>query len=378
MKNVSTYINNIKEHADFSIDNITVEHRSNNKKRDFLFVNKAQCMHIPNKPSKMIDMCKQLADLVNENIKDANHILVIGFAETATAIGNLVADYLNNCDFVMTTTREEIPLAEDVISFQEEHSHASSQKLLSYPYMNFDRFDYILFVEDEISTGKTIMNFINVFDKKIGNKRYGVASVCNWQNKEAQETFKNKAIDVFALITGELKDAEMKMDLNGIKVNSEPINTIKEWVVPECCKTALFTQERLGHKTNRDFSRTYEYVKRGLKLFHTENSTIRVVGTEECKYLAIKVGEYLESSGYNVICQSTTRSPIDIMEGGELYCKHNVISLYEHERKNYIYNLPNQNTCMTVIITDALMSEDEKNEFATVFKNPMMVVIPEM
>lgn len=79
-------------------------------------------------------------------------LLVIGFAETATAIGAAVAAELG-ADY-MQTTRELVPDAE-YLYFSEEHSHATEQKLVKN---DIDRalrtIDRILFVEDEVTTEK--------------------------------------------------------------------------------------------------------------------------------------------------------------------------------------------------------------------------------
>ena len=65
-----------------------------------------------------------------ENIKVTDErIAIIGFAETATAIGNYVAAKLPNCVYEMQTTREELLGEEPIIEFFEEHSHAKQQLL---------------------------------------------------------------------------------------------------------------------------------------------------------------------------------------------------------------------------------------------------------
>ena len=68
---VRKYVNNIEEKEGMSIEKfITVEKRSNNAKRDFLFVNKEQCKHIPCKASDMVAMCKTLGEDVASIIKE--------------------------------------------------------------------------------------------------------------------------------------------------------------------------------------------------------------------------------------------------------------------------------------------------------------------
>ena len=146
-----------------------MEHRSNNPKRDYLFVNKIQCKHIPAKPSEMINMCYELANKVNERIEEIGQlnrddkILVVGFAETATAIAGFVADKLKYNNYLIRTTREDIDDAIPLLTFEEEHSHATTQMLFTHSgdlRLRLDKFKMVLFVEDEISTGNTICNFI--------------------------------------------------------------------------------------------------------------------------------------------------------------------------------------------------------------------------
>ena len=64
-----------------------------------------------------------LADTLRTSFEE-ERLLVIGFAETATAIGAAVAAELG-ADYVQTT-RELVPDAE-YLYFSEEHSHATEQ-----------------------------------------------------------------------------------------------------------------------------------------------------------------------------------------------------------------------------------------------------------
>ena len=79
--------------------------RDNNTKRKYLVVNRLQGKHIPVKPSDFFGMTDALADIVCEAYKDEK-LLLIGFAETATAIGMAVASKLDT--LYMQTTRENI------------------------------------------------------------------------------------------------------------------------------------------------------------------------------------------------------------------------------------------------------------------------------
>ena len=379
IKNPKNYIKDIVFDKEFGIHNITVEHRSNNPKRDYLFVNKKQCKHIPASPSEMVEMCKLLANKVNNTLANVvpldEKVLVIGFAETATAIGNCVADNLCCDAYVLQTTREDVPNSVEIIRFEEEHSHATTQKLLTYAEnpINLDDYVYILFVEDEISTGNTILNFIDAFEAKHPGFRYGVASICNWQNTENKEKFKQRGIDVFALISGNLVDKDLKLiDKEDIEylvttscdsVKTEPYNIGCNPACKNMLGEDLFRETRLGHNTNMDLTELFKYVEGKVKAVSAKS--IRIIGTEEFMYIPIKVGEYLESIGCEVICHSTTRSPIDkvymnnLKDSDAKTCscydtivsKFTLDSVYDANRNTYLYNLEEM-TDLIFIITD--------------------------
>ena len=376
IKNPNTYI---KMDSTNGSDIITVEHRSNNPKRDYLFVNRLQCKHIPCSPSAMIDMCKNLANKVNSKLADMltrdESILVIGFAETATAIGSFVAQNLKYKAYIMHTTREDVLNSKELIRFEEEHSHATTQKLLTYYDHDTDkflsRFSYILFVEDEISTGKTILNFIDAF-KKAGLSsgrqiKFGVASICNWQNSECQKIYKDNNIDTFSLLSGELLDTNAKMDIaesqiyedgNHISYACTNVYDIKDF--RSLVLGNIFGGERLGGWDEDALPKSLTYknlIDRILEITRGCES-VRIIGTEEFMYIPISIGKTLEEYGKNVICHATTRSKIDVMksefdgEGSGIKLRCNVRSAYENGRNTYIYNT-NEPTDIVLVITDS-------------------------
>jgi len=415
-----TYISNSSEGRQFKINNLTVEHRSNNAKRDFLFVNKTQCKHIPCSPIKMIKACEILAQEINSffsiNTRYANKVLVIAFAETATAIGNIVANYVRDCTYIMTTTREDIPNSKELITFEEEHSHSTTQKLLTYDDGSFDiyNYDFILFIDDEITTGNTILNFIKAFEKRFPTKRfsYGVASICNWMNIENRRVFKDKSIETFYLIEGILIDASLKLinninsniefesRIDNLNKNSKDSGLLIHYSAYDnksknTSEDNIFRQERLGKTpgnltdmTIREFTRKDHILNdlivkiKGLieRLNEQGNNitSIRVIGTEEFMYIPIMVAAYLEEARYEVICHSTTRSPIDKIQyrkgmtqvsgiQDNIVSKYSVLSPYDKNRETFIYNI-NEWTDLTIIITDVDMDYDTKMDYYDLLK----------
>ena len=155
--------------------------RHNNKKRTYLLVNPLQSKHIPASPSESLDMMKTLGEKVA--IKCPNAKLVIGFAETATAIGAAVASCLADDCIYIHTTREKPGELSDWVEFNEEHSHAVEQKLYSKNLtMLIANTQEIILVDDELSTGKTLINFTQQLKKKcpeLKDKKIIAASIIN-------------------------------------------------------------------------------------------------------------------------------------------------------------------------------------------------------
>lgn len=363
IKNLEKYIK-LSPVIDTEYDNIiTVEHRSNNLKRDYLFVNKLQCKHIPCSPIEMAELCKKLAYKVQMNLYDSDNVLVIGFAETATALANILAENLDaNSIYVTVTTREDVPGSKTVVQFEEEHSHAVNQKLLTYDSknkLNLTDYNYILFVDDEITTGKTILNCINELNKKLGNHevRYGVASICNWLNKTKENTFDKLCIDEYFILSGEIKDENIKFgNINVIKKDeTHSLSDSTKYEVHDFHNksSSVFREERLGHNKTR----TIPHIKEIINLCKDAES-IRIIGSEEFMTIPIKLGVELGKLGKDVICHSTTRSKIDVikdsMHDGEysgIKKRYKVKSPYEKNRNTYIYNT-SEKVDLTIILTD--------------------------
>lgn len=387
IKSIKHYVSVDDETVDDKFDEsiMTVEHRSNNPKRDYLFVNKLQCKHIPCNPSKMHEMCARLASKVNAEINKigARNILVVGFAETATAIGTIVADNLVGQVTVLHTTREEVPYSKQLITFEEEHSHATTQKLLVKDDTDINQLlnktDYILFVEDEISTGNTIMNFIKAL-KKTGlckeNILFGIASICNWAaNRELSIPDEVKSIDMFYLIGGELKDVNAKMNINKSNLDCECSVAFSE---NDCIeesmsnkkydildlqegeeRESIFVNDRTLFIKDRfrksDIDSKIMSVVSGTKVKQTQS--VRVIGTEECMSLPIMIGSVLDKAGCEVLCHATTRSKIDVIisefdgTASGIKSRHSVPSAYKEDRNTYIYNLE-EYTDITIVVSD--------------------------
>ena len=86
-------------------------------------------------------------------------VAVLGFAETATALGHCVAEALGGADYLHSTRRSVAGVA-TAGAFVEEHSHHTGHLVLpSDPGLLAGPRPLVL-VDDELSTGRTAVNTI--------------------------------------------------------------------------------------------------------------------------------------------------------------------------------------------------------------------------
>jgi len=342
--------------------------RENNNKRKYLVVNRLQGKHIPVSPSAFFGMTGELAEIVGEAYK-GERLLLVGFAETATAIGASLAVRLDA--WYMQTTRENI----DGVSwlyFTESHSHATEQKLvLEDIEAIIAETDRIVFVEDEVTTGNTILKIVDIIDREYGGDvKFSVASLLNGMDETSREVYRNRNIGVHYLV---------KTDHSGYTEIAEGYKKDGEYFGKNTCLPENPPKIKCvkGGLNARRLVRGSEYAK-GCERLWTEISSdfadlsgrILVLGTEEFMYPALFIARELEKEGNTVRCHSTTRSPIAVSreEDYPLHRRYELASLYDDERTTFIYDLNKYDTVL--IITDSqCKSERGVNSLANALRN---------
>lgn len=339
------------------IELIGIAERENNTKRRYLYVNRLQAKHVPVSPHKMIDLSQALGRELYADFQKKT-VTFIGFAETATAIGAAIAADFPGKAYYLQTTREHISSEFAVVDFQEEHSHATEQLLFCKEQAEIlEQSDQIIFVEDEITTGKTILNFIHALKQKGYGNRFCAASFVNSMTGEQMQKYQQEGIGIYYLI-------KLANDADGItftKSKSIQCNTQVKMNVGTAKQ-----YEIKGRKEPRTGLLAQEY-QNGCKDLanevlqilgdqETSGRRILVMGTEECMYPAIYTGYTVENKypEAEVRTHATTRSPICPRKelGYPLNSRFALESLYEAERKSFLYNVENYD--IAVIITDAL------------------------
>lgn len=332
---------------------LRVAKRYRNAKRAYLLVNPLQAKHMPVSPTEALTMMRTLGEGLQQEFPGAR--LVLGFAETATALGAAVASRLGpDCAF-LTTTREagEGP---GWVRFLEEHSHAAEQKLWGGDLdALLQETDTVLFVDDEISTGKTLRNMVAQLTRRwpaLGEKTLVAASLLNRVTPEQEEALADAGITCRCLVRLPQEDHTAQ---------------VADWTVteapPAVPQNLSFRQETLPgeglldpRKTLRigAYDRSCQAVAEAM-LSHTLGPVetlgkTLVLGTEECMYPALRLGEKLERLGAEVCCHATTRSPIGLCDapGYPIRSGWKLPSFYEEERTTYVYNLREYDTVIVV------------------------------
>ena len=133
--------------------------------------------------------------------------VVLGFAETATGLGHLVADQLRAACY-LHSTRRMVPTVDVAGTFQEGHSHATDHLLLPVPTTLLDTDSPLILVDDELSTGRTAMGTITEAHRRHRRRHYVLATLIDLRSETDEAEMRSLAahldcrIDVISLVRG--------------------------------------------------------------------------------------------------------------------------------------------------------------------------------
>ena len=348
---------------EYSADDVlTLAKRYKNTKRQYLLVDPLQGKHLPVEPEKALEMFHTLGRELAEKYPDTR--LIIGFAETATAVGAGVSTCFENCIYIHTT-REEIPEVESWAEFLEEHSHAAEQKLCAEHLGEWiDRTGTVILVDDEISTGKTLINIVaqmRAMFPALSEKRIVAASIINRVSEENTARLLENGILSECLV--KIPNTDFSEAVSGIEVSAAigrnaVCGTEKGPLYDEILPEILLPDPRRGMSIRFYERRMSLLANEVVSLLKNENKIFGdclVLGTEECMYPALAIGDRMKKQGVaeSVQMHATTRSPIGISdrEGYPIRSGYALESFYEADRQTFIYNLRKRD--LVLIVTDA-------------------------
>ncbi|MGO1060776.1 phosphoribosyltransferase family protein [Planococcus sp. FY231025] len=324
-----------------------------NKKRQFLFVSKLIAKHLAVNPvlalgtgtllaSLLMEksgiapppQVDELAQMVGSGASDAGLMrsameyrvalpektLFIGMAETATGLGHSVFQHFTN-SFYIHTTREDIAGLTPSFVFEEEHSHATSHRVYAQEGILEDA-EAIVLIDDEISTGNTLVNLIKALDSQFPGKSYTSLSILDWRSPAQQQNVavlgaeRGIGISVLSLASGQFELHHGSSPDDGGLVNlrgqssAELAEADHAGELPHVSETGqryLPLTGRFGLSSAEHLGIDGWALRTAELLQSAEGEKPLVIGIGENMYLPLRLA--FELSG-EALVQTTTRSPI--------------------------------------------------------------------
>ncbi|MEV7731158.1 phosphoribosyltransferase [Streptomyces sp. NPDC088921] len=156
-----------------------------NPKRAHLLVSNVLGKHVPQSPSVVygqgFGLGRRVRDLLGD--EEAARAVVLGYAETATGLGHSVADGIALAPY-LHSTRRPVPGVAPAGGFEESHSHATSHLLLPEDPALLAGDGPLVLVDDEFSTGNTVLNTIRDLHERYPRSRYVVVALVDMRSEE--------------------------------------------------------------------------------------------------------------------------------------------------------------------------------------------------
>ncbi|MBD9723776.1 phosphoribosyltransferase [Streptomyces caniscabiei] len=158
-----------------------------NPKRAHLLVSNVLGKHVPQSPAVVYGHGFALGGRVRELLGEdgARAAVVLGYAETATGLGHSVADGVGEAPYLHSTRRPVEGVAQ-AGGFEESHSHATSHLLLPKDPALLAGPGPLVLVDDEFSTGNTVLNTIRALHERYPRERYVVVALVDMRSTADQ------------------------------------------------------------------------------------------------------------------------------------------------------------------------------------------------
>ena len=309
--------------------------------------------------------------------------VVVGYAETATSLGHIVAEYLY-APYIHSTRyghEDKVPYGR----FEEAHSHATSHKLLPDNDEFFNNDLPMVLVDDELSTGKTILATIDELQALNPRKKYIVVTLIDCRS-EADKL----ALDDFARkIAAEISVVSLS---EGVVSYPHDIVERAAKIISDMPKESMSYEARMW-QTNRisvDFS-SFNHARYGIDEFDPElakeisdkvwekaKGKTLILGLEEFMYLPVTVGQHLEATGMDVYSSSTTRSPVAPFDSSDYAIRNCLTFLGPEDEERFAYNIEGFDTIVVIVEPGTDVGEITKpnglaEKLTTLTKNIILV-----
>lgn len=172
-----------------------------NPKRAHLLVSHVLGKHVPQSPAVVRRSGYELGLRVRALLGDAEarRAVVLGYAETATGLGHCVADGLALAPY-LHSTRRPVPGVAPAGGFEESHSHHTSHLLLPEDPELLSRTGPLVLVDDEFSTGNTVLNTVRALHERFPRERYVIVALVDMRSAADQGRLTEFAAEIGARV----------------------------------------------------------------------------------------------------------------------------------------------------------------------------------
>lgn len=307
--------------SDWPLDRLCGFASRRNPRRGFLIVSRVLGRHLPARPS---EMRRSLRDLASKVPDLPGPVLVVGLAETAVGLGHGLFEELHKRGLrggFLHSTRQTVD-APLLGRFQEPHSHASAHLLYRPRDLDLAAVRSLVVVDDEISTGTTLVNLARALATALPRCEAVVAAaLTDWSGPAGWLERMPWPARRVSLLRGQLDWAP-----DFAPAGDEAF---------EAAAGALGTLPSGG-----PFGRLGIAEPAGFDLPDVDRfppgSPLRIVGTGEFTYPPFLIAERFEAAGHDVVVQATTRSPA--RPGGAIGHRLAFADNYGSGIGNFLYN----------------------------------------
>ncbi|WP_328555769.1 MULTISPECIES: phosphoribosyltransferase [unclassified Streptomyces] len=172
-----------------------------NPKRAHLLVSNVLGKHVPQSPAVVhgygVELGRRVRELLGTD--EARAAVVLGYAETATGLGHSVADGVGVAPY-LHSTRRPVRGVRPAGGFEESHSHATSHLLLPEDPGLLAGSGPLILVDDEFSTGNTVLNTIRDLHGRYPRERYVVVALVDMRSEADHARFEKFAGEIGARV----------------------------------------------------------------------------------------------------------------------------------------------------------------------------------
>ncbi|WP_333767646.1 phosphoribosyltransferase [Streptomyces sp. IBSBF 2435] len=297
-----------------------------NPKRAHLLVSNVLGKHVPQRPGTVYghahDLGLRVRALLGED--EAARAVVVGYAETATGLGHAVADGVGAVPY-LHSTRREVPGLASGGAFQEEHSHATGHLLLPEDPALLGGAGPLVLVDDEFSTGQTVLNTVRDLHRRRPRDRYVVVALTDMRSPADRDRLTAFAaglgarVDILSLAAGTVSlPADVLARAQALVAARQPAD-------PPPAPAAPVRRVALGWPAGIPDGGRHGFLpahREGLEAalpamgrriagaLPAGARRVLVLGSEELMYAPLRLAQAVEAHGVEAYVSTTTRSPV--------------------------------------------------------------------